>query len=506
MNVSSELQELVVHLTPSEKRMARLMGIARAGEGGSQQLELWDWMRSHPAEEEVPEHLAKNLPMVTVRLKAHILDTLRILHKDADVDAQLRTGQDELALLLERKLHGAARRLLNRMLQLAQDFCRHEHVLQLLQMKLQWLKATIPSGLEVHLVEWRAEERAAEERLRELNELRFAHEWMHAKAKQLLAPRDEAQLAEFRELGGHERIERLRLNGGPLEQALATSIQAMMHLLCKAPMSAVMSCHDLLQSWKHKPHWQADQPQLLLLICRTYQNACYLTIKDPEVMALHLSLIPSFDHLRSEVAVGYRRLLFHNQLTLSLNTGNFEVVSRLIPEIDGWLTAHHDQMTEVQRIHFLHNFAIAEFLAGNFANANRWVHRITQLSDRKVRKDIQDFARVLQAILQLELGDAQLSDYLARSGKRHFGKSSRAVHFEPLVFDYIGKAAGLGDAKERNVKTEEFIARLESLSAGQKDGVPVLGLMEVKLWAQARLLGLPLRQVFLETVKENLSS
>jgi hypothetical protein len=176
----------------------------------------------------------------------------------------------------------------------------------------------------------------------------------------------------------------------------------------------------------------------------------------------------------------------------------------LLPVIDAWLKREEAYIPVVQRIALCNNFAVAEFLSGNFSAANRYVVRILNMPDKKAREDIRDFARVLQAVLQYEMGNAGLNEYLTRSGKRHFSKQGYKLQYEQVVFRYIETAMEATSEKALKPVTSTFVNTLETMAASQPQGVPLLGLMEMCLWARSRDTGQPLKNVFLETVKENL--
>ncbi|MFN8396258.1 MAG: hypothetical protein U0176_16635 [Bacteroidia bacterium] len=261
-----------------------------------------------------------------------------------------------------------------------------------------------------------------------------------------------------------------------------------------------------MDDWKTHPEWLVDQATLVLYMCRMYQNTCFHSKISWEAAQGYLSRIPDFGALAPELGRDFRRLLYHNQLSLALNTGNFEAARNLIPEIEGWLSQVAAHLPESMVLPFLHNFAVVEFVHGEFASANRMVNRILNLGNPKARVDIRDFAVVFRAILQYELGNEGLDEYLTRAGKRHFSKHSREFEFELAVFKYLDKTLRVISPEELKAPLEVLVGTLDRLSEHLPDTVPVLGLNEVRLWAKAKQRGVPLREVFLEAVLENMEA
>jgi hypothetical protein len=287
---------------------------------------------------------------------------------------------------------------------------------------------------------------------------------------------------------------------------MAVNVLAMKDLCEGHAAQAVMRYEALLHQWRSHPEWQMDQASLLLLICSQFQVACFYSLSNPADLRDHLAQLPDFKAFSPAIALDFQRILYRNQLTLSLNTGNFEAVVPLIGEIDAWLQDAGSAMTEVQTLLFLHNLAIAEFLQGRFSAANRYVLRILHMDNRKVRQDIREFALVLQAVVQFALGDLGLTEYLVRAGKRQFQKKDVERGFEWAVFGFLERSVSVHKEEEQARELKEFIAALDGFAQQAAGGIPILGLTEVRLWAVARQSGKAIREVFLEAVKENLEA
>lgn len=506
METAEELKKWVESLTVAEKRFVKLFGKARAGAKPSQQLELFDWLNRADAEEAIPGDapFMQNLPTVSNRLKDLVLDSLRILCKDDNTDATLRTGLDELAILYSKKLYAAASRHLKRTKKLASEMCRYGFVLQCIEWEQKLIQALQPPDLMDALKRLHAEEMAVQQQQQELRDLQYRHDVMLALVRQHFYHREARISQEVKDLSESEMVHRLAAGGNYVEQALAVNLLGMKNLYERNPEVALLRYQELLKKWKKQPAWQTDQVPLLLHICRFYQSACFYCPVDWEEARQHLAIVADIKGLPPDANRDFQRMLFHNQFTLALNTGNFDSVRTLIPEINGWMEREGDRLTESQVLPFLCNFAVAEFLDGNFAAASRFVTRILNLPNRKARMDIREFALVLQAVLQFELGNTELNEYLTRSGKRHFSNHSFEIKFELVVFRYLDVLNRSGSPKQTEETLAGFIKELQELAAQLPAAIPLLGLNEMRMWAAARHSGKLLRDVFLEEVKKNL--
>src|SRR5687768_6319688 len=122
-----------------------LIGKARAG-SGSQVLELFNWLNKSGDEETIPDKTTfrANLPTLVVRLREHMLDSLRLLHKESDINATLRTSLSDIAILQSKKLWTAAARQLRKTKKLAIETSRYTYVLQCIEAELVQVKYLPP--------------------------------------------------------------------------------------------------------------------------------------------------------------------------------------------------------------------------------------------------------------------------------------------------------------------------------------------------------------------------
>jgi hypothetical protein len=506
MDALEELKKWTDSLTVAEKRFIKLLGKARAGATASQQLELFDWLnRSQNAgvKSASPKFL-KNLPTVSIRLKDLILDGLRLLHKENNIDALLRTTLDEIAILYKKKLNRTANKQLRRAKKLALDACRYAYALQCIEWEYKIMPAIATGNIPESLAELREEEQCLLKKLCDQRELQYIHSSLLTLMRQSLFSRDAKVTGEINALAGREVVHRLGKSGAYLERSLAVNISGLKNLNERKPGEALLRYRQLLQEWQTHPDWQNDQSSLLLLMCKFYQTSCFFSPLKWEDAEQSIAIVHEFKGLPPNEGRDFQRMLYHNQFTLSLNTGKFSSVKTLIPEIEQWLQREAAHLTEVQVLPFLCNFAVAEFLQENYMAANRILSRILNMPNRNARKDIRDFALILQAILKYELNDSGLNEYLVRAGKRRFSKNSFDINFELIVFNYLDKIIRIESLSAIRDSTNQLIRELDEFAVQIKDQIPVLGLNEVRMWAKAKQEEKFLTDIFLQTVKKNL--
>jgi hypothetical protein len=502
-SINHELKKWVRSLTPSEKRFVNLIGKARAG-SGSQSLELFEWLNKSGEGELIPAKASfrSNLPTLAVRLRELILDSLRLLHKDKDVNAGLRTSLDEIAILQNKRHYQAAGRQLRKTKKQAYEASRYTFVLQCIEAELIQAQQ-LPTDQAVSLLlELREEEQAVISKYKALCELWSRHDSVLALAQQFPFSRNPKIIEKLLELVDEAVIHEQLHPDLYLENALIVNTLGIRDLFLREPQIAIERYRRLLNKWKIKKEWQADQPGLLMTICKYYQNACFFSTVDPDIVHSDLLSLKSFEGLPVEELRTFRETMFHHKFILALNSGNPDIAISMIPEIEEWMKSEASCLSETQVLPFLCNFSVAEFLAENFVATNKLLTRILNLPNRKARVDIREFALVLQPVVHYELGNIRLNEYLTRSGKRHFSKNVTKRSFEMLVFNNIELLMQASEGRQKKTILQQFITELQMLNDKQFHAVPLLGLNEIYMWAVSRKNNFPLRQVFMEEVKK----
>ncbi len=106
------------------------------------------------------------------------------------------------------------------------------------------------------------------------------------------------------------------------------------------------------------------------------------------------------------------------------------------------LVEHGDKLNKLFQVVCIYNLGNHYFYSGNFKKALEFNYQV--LNDNfKFRKDIQKFARLLQAIIHIELKNYVNLEYYLQSIKRYFSNQSNLYAFESWFLEfldvYIGK-------------------------------------------------------------------
>lgn len=501
MSPAEDLKKWVKTLTPAEKRFVTLIGKARAG-AGSQLLDFFDWLNHSKEGEAIPpgEAFSVNVSTLAVRLRELILDSLRLLAKDAGTDAVLRHSLEDANILIGKKLYQPAARLIRKSKKLAYECGRYTIILQCIEIELKLHMTNTTEQPEKSLGELRAEETEVLFKQQVLAELHYRHNALLELAKHNPFSRNPQIVDSVVQLANSPLVDDALTARSYTENALAVNITGIRDLYLRNPEPAIERYRQLLNTWKQETNWQADQPELLMTICKYYQNVCFFSPVDPGIVHTDLMSLKGFEGLPADSLRTFRETLFHNKFILALNRANFGAIPALILEIQEWLKAEEKYLSETQVLPFLCNFAVARFLTEDFVAAEQLFISIQRMPNKNARTDIRDFAQLMLNVLYYELNDETKSDSLLRSGKLHFSKKVTPGNFELIVLKYIGQLKNVNSVADKQEKMLQLLNELEKLPHGLTQKMPVLGLNEVKLWAVSRSQKRSLSEVFTDEV------
>lgn len=505
MEITEELKKWTESLSVAEKRFVKLQGKIRSG-SDSQLLSLFDWLNRTGENDALPRKagFVNNLPTLAVRLRALMLDSLMLLHKDDNVAMQLNSMFGEIQIMQSKKLNHAVSRQIKKAKKLAKDYSRYSYLLLLIENELQSAQKLSVDQFAENLKQLREEENETIDQLRFLRELHHIHDQMLLTARQYSFSLDPEILRYVKELAEVPLVDQAMASASFLENAIAVNILGIRDMFIRDPDAAVPRYQKLIRNWQLHPEWQKDQPLLLLTICRYYQNVCIFSPVDHDRINADLTILKGFSGLPKGDLVLLQDLLYSNQFMISLNTGKFELLEAMIDEINLWIKKQESSLTENQILPYLCNFVVAEFLSGNFAKANRFVNEIINRHDRKNRIDIYDFALIMRIVLQFELSGQSLNEYLIRSGKRHFSKNKYAADFELMVFKHFSGFEEVHTPAEQKELFRKFMDALDKFAKKLPPTIPLLGLNELSMWAESKLSDTSLKTIFLTRVEANL--
>jgi hypothetical protein len=226
-----------------------------------------------------------------------------------------------------------------------------------------------------------------------------------------------------------------------------------------------------------------------------YLGECHATKKyeDFEEIIKNIKALPTKSY--DEDGEVFQNVYFF-ELLYYMNNNRFADAVKIIPEIEEGMRVYVAKVNKARELTFYYNIAVLFFLMENWKESLRWVNKI--IDDKSdSRKDIQNFARVMQVIIQYELGNAELLEYISRSAYRYLEREKNLHSFERLLLIYLKKLPFALDNKEllkSFTSLKEEIVRLKN-TPGER---AYIGMEELVIWLRSKIENKKMEQVMKE--------
>jgi hypothetical protein len=437
--------------------------------------------------------LRTHLPVYRNRLQALILRSLRTLYAGRSAGSEIRQLLEEIEILYERRLFAACAKRIEKALSVAEA---HEQEALLLEIHA-WrrkLSGQLPlPQQDHHLAEIRSQETHTLARLAKEREFAHLHERQRVRARLRLVERGPtdrpvtlpAQLPDdanfLTRTHFYSTAAMLALSHNQIEEAGEINAQLMAH-------------------WEQDQTRIIDHPDFYLATYNNYLGTLLLGDRKHGQFLSAVQRLRKLPGLPRHTRVNFQWLGYHHELVFSMNFVGYQATQSLVQEIEEWIANNSTEIHVPRLLAFYFNMTMFYFVYGEYARANRMLGRILHQPGKSERRDIRNFARILQVLLQFELQNIDLNEYLVRSAYRYLNRKDELYEFERAIFTLVRKCGLLPTEAARQPAYLEF---RDTLSAMQTNKTTSVGHGELMLWIESKLSGIPLRQLFEQKLAEN---
>ena len=504
MQKSTHLFHLIHSLDAQEKRYFRRYAEQHVRKNGSVYLCLFDAIlqQQEPGEEALRKALGgasfvKHLSATKNQLKSLILKALRTYHSGNSIDSQLRTLEENIELLYRRGLYAMCRTEIEKARKLAGK--HHSHLLHvsLNHWDEKLLMIERGEGLEERLDVLTQENRSSLQQHEILIQNRSIYQQLRVRSA--IQPR--ARTPE-----DHEHIDALIRQLPLASQTLGTAhyfrLNAEAHhfFMIGEFESCLGKWGESWQYFQAEPQAQREHPDLLRDTITNYLNCCLITKRYAHFHET-LQIAHTLQAETVHATVRLRSILLYQQLVFGLNFSHPEDMQPHLDQLDALLAHHRARLPASQVVNFHHNLAVFHFLHGQVRRATLHVHQLLGMHKGELRRDLRQFARILQLIVDYEAGKLDLGDYHYRSTLRYFKTQAPILPYEQALLTFLrGALAGKPD-HEFLVDCEAFKVDLEHHQ--NAPGRKPIGLQELIFWMESKLQRRTLAERYAEEVVKN---
>lgn len=494
---------LVQSMSKAEKRYFRRFAEMTGGQQCERYLLLFTAMEDLEEDDGAElaakiqdEALRANLPVYRNRLQSLILRSLRTLYAGRSTASEIRQLLEEIEILYERRLFSACMKRLDKALTLATAHEQESALLEIHNWRRKLNGQTPLAQQDALLTAIHQEEKGCMDRLQTERACAHLHERQRVRARlRLVARTPEDQLAD--------RLENAPEPANFLAQVHFLSARAIREFSSNQVTEAATSYRRIMGIWDAAPHRIVDHPDLYLASFNNYLGTLLVGDRNHDEFLQAVQKLRKLPDLPRHTRVHFQWLAYHQELIFSMNFAGYEATLLLVSEIEEWITQNAQEILVPLLLAFYFNITMFFFVYSEYSRANRWLTRILNQPGRAERRDIRNFARIFQVLLQFELQNFDLNDYLVRSAYRYLNRKDELYDFERAIFTLIRKCGALPNERARRTVYQDFRTEIQDMSKGKTAS---LGQGELMLWVESKLQGLPLRTLFEQKLAENQSA
>jgi|GEM_PF-6410741 len=203
------------------------------------------------------------------------------------------------------------------------------------------------------------------------------------------------------------------------------------------------------------------------------------------------NLLTEIRHLRAQEGMDMReqalifRITYSLELFYYLNAAKWSEALDLAPAIAQGLESFASHLSPGFKLGFYHNLAVMYWLGGRPEEAMKWTCKILHFESGAIRKDIREFAPLLEKILFFECGYTDLLESWFRSVRYRKGKGNIPSTLELMLFKLIHNLVDVLGSSTSQSFYRDFLAELKDYAASPS--ISKLGLEEVRIWATDKL-------------------
>jgi hypothetical protein len=493
-----DLHELVISLTPAEKRYVRLFASRHIVNKTTNSLRLFDALDSMEVYDAKElgrllkgNVIARNLSLEKKYLSALIFKSMRSYHEAISIDKLFRDQFSNIEFLYSKRLYNQSLKELAHLKSDLKKFDRHTLLLDLLLFEQKILVEKQPTDLQKLLKEKISEVEALTALLMENAALEQVKNEVIVLSRTRFHLRDEDVAKTLNTL-----FETAHFGGAAPESFTAAHhyLNALaIRALCLGDHKEASAYYEkLLALWeKHAYRIKVESLQYKKILSN-YLNLCHANAVFDKIPVL-LERIRSIPCRTAEEEAEQFQNVYYIELLYLLNTNGYEKLEPLVKHIEEGMVRYKTKINKARELMFYYNLAIGYFISENWKASLHWISKIINTERTEHRGDVQAFARLLRLILFYELNKHDLLEYELLNVERYLRKQKSWFDYEATLTKFLEKLLDAPE-KEKKKQFELYAARLEKFAA-EKTKSTLPGLAELQLWANHHVNEKPIRQL-----------
>lgn len=494
MKPSTNLFDLIKSLSKSEKRFFKLSASLQSGD--KNYLKLFDEIGNQEVynEESLKEKFKgetfiKHLPSEKSHLYKLILKSLRGFHADSSVSSLLKQEIKNIEILYNKALFKECRKFLKRAKKKADEYEKFYYWFELISWEKRLIEEEYEQGVfSFDLNSLIKEELDVIEKLRNLAEYQMIFSQVNAIFRTGLHNKSKAEIEAIESIKNHNLIKGKNTALSSRAASICYYIQGICNATERNYAVAFVKFSRTLAILDNKP-------KIKLSLAKRYVSTiknlifCNIGAKDfKEAQRLieflkTLSDKPGFSSL--DVKLKIFTFSSNTQIIVYDHLGEFNKALETVSIMEDGLKTFKHQINKEQKVLFYYNIAYVYFGVGEYKLALKWINKVVNDNEGKLRQDIYSYGEILNLIIHYELENYDLVEYLSKTIKRQMSKVKANSRIESELIKYIVSLTKL-DSKSKLYKSQEFFSKLEKSFSLPEDKI-ISEYIDVESWIYSKI-------------------
>ncbi|MCC7301772.1 MAG: hypothetical protein IT233_03930 [Bacteroidia bacterium] len=506
---SDHLHKLIRSLTKAEKRNFKLFASRHVSAEENKYALLFDLISEQNIYDEAAifeklEHdpVLNNFSIAKNRLYESVLRSLDAFHTQSSIDARLKRDLHYAEILFKKTLYDQCARVLSGARKTALKYERYESLPAIRLWEKRLIETENYSGkTDDDINNLMGEDEDIARKIKNFNDFWNIKSRFFMLLHKAGKARSTEDLKKFRAIISHPLLQ----SEG---QALTQETKYLFHHIFSAYYFGIddhPACYEHLKKnialIEQNPDIFREEPNIYFSILT---NAIYVGTQlkhYPEAFAnlAKLNAVPETFDLSHNEDLEIKLFSSANSIAITLHNsmGEFEKSIALIPKIEEGLEKYRGKINPTRRGYFLLNMAVSYFGIEEYNKALRFVNTLLNDQDIAESQDIHCFARIMDLVIHLELGNDDLIPYSYKSAQRYLKTRKRVYKFETVFLEFMNRLMKDGNGSQNTELYHDFVLALEQLKADPFERT-VFEYFDILSWAKSKTARRRFRDVVAE--------
>lgn len=512
---SDQLFQLIQSLSKGEKRHFKLFATRHKGGENAKFLKLFDIINAQTNynEEKIlakeSSITAEQLPNIKQNLYKQLLQSLRLLHNDSDIDLKIHELLDNTWILYNRCLYAQSQRHLDKAKELCTKYEKNTLLLEVHEMEKKLASKIVKRDIQEKLDALIPEGNELQKRLS--NIITFSN--LSSKLYGLYT-----KFGFTRNSADFEIVNSFLYSTLPAFKEEDLSPEEKMHLY-NALVGYYFFIQDSRRAYDYAIKWVAlfdQKPDLIVAKIEMYIKSINNLLDGQYKLSKYEEFIQTsqkFEAIQKKNDVvlteNIKFLLFKYSSKHTLDKyfmlGEFDEGVKQIEHLANNLEIFEEQLNEHSKLIYYYKFACMYFGNDDYKNAVYWLNQIINARDEDIRSDILCFARILNLISHFELQNDDLVEYYIKSTYRFLGKKDDLHYFQTRILRFLKRLNNLKTPKELVEAFKELREQLIPLTANPYEKRAFV-YFDIISWLESKINNKPVKEIIREKALKKIAS